>query len=339
MLNRLPFFLIVLMTMACTVGSRKEEVPSTDEALPMMVPSFQADSAYRLIEQQVSFGPRIPNTAAHARAAEFFVAELKKRGAEVVVQEFTATTYDNQRLALKNIIASFFPEKTKRILLAAHWDTRPFADKDPDNPRAVFDGANDGGSGVGVLLEIARVLGEAEVKPRVGVDIILFDGEDWGYDQQTAARLYGSERHFSLPGHLQSWWCLGSQHWARNKHKPGYSAYFAILLDMVGGQHSVFIKEGYSMEYAPVIVNKVWSVAARLGFGHIFVNKTDGAITDDHVFVNELARIPMINIVGYDLQEGYFGSFHHTRADNLSLISREKLHAVGTTLLHVIYQE
>lgn len=330
---------IVLFGFSCTSDKERKDQALTEKPLKQVnVPAFSSDSAYLFIRQQVNFGPRIPNSNAHRMAGDYFISKFKKYGAQVTVQEFTATTYDNQKLSLRNIIASFFPEKPKRILLAAHWDTRPFSDKDEANPKGYFDGANDGGSGVGVLLEIARLLGTNE-KPDVGVDIILFDGEDWGFDQATAETLYGKNVDFPLPKNLQSWWCLGSQHWSKNKHQPNYSAYFGILLDMVGGEHSVFVKEGYSMEYAPGIVQKVWHTAARLGYGSIFVNKTEGSITDDHVFVNEFAKIPMINIVSYDPELGFFGDFHHTRNDNMELISKEKLHAVGTTLLHVIYQE
>ncbi|MCK6616866.1 MAG: M28 family peptidase [Cyclobacteriaceae bacterium] len=342
MLMRQSFTLLccfIFLVISCKTDSDKKNTAATEKPLKnVQVPAFNSDSAYAFIKKQVDFGPRIPNTNAHRQAADYFVALLKQFGAEVTVQEFTATTYDQQKLALRNIIASFYPEQPKRILLAAHWDTRPFSDKDAEKPRGYFDGANDGASGVGVLLEIARALHTA-APPAVGVDFILFDGEDWGFDQATAETLYGKQVDYPLPKNLLSWWCLGSQYWSKNKHKPNYSAYFGILLDMVGGQNSVFVKEGYSMEYAPGIVNKVWSAAMRLGYGNIFINKTEGSITDDHVFVNEFAKIPMINIISYDPELGFFGDFHHTRKDNMELISKERLQAVGHTLLHVIYQE
>ncbi len=315
-------------------AAREVEIPTK----VVDVPGFNADSAYSFIQKQVDFGPRVPNSTAHKKAGDFFVAQFKTYGAQVIEQNFEATTYDNQKLYLRNIIASFYPEKKKRILLAAHWDTRPFADKDVTNPKAAFDGANDGGSGVGVLLEIARVLSVSS-PPEVGVDMILFDGEDWGFDSYTAERLYGHNTDYKLPKGLDSWWCLGSQHWSRNKHVPNYSAYYGILLDMVGAKNALFTKEGASMEYAPGVVEKVWRTASRLGYGHVFINKKEGAITDDHIFVNAIARIPMINIVHYDATEGFFGDFHHSRKDNMEIISPETLDAVGTTLLTVLYYE
>ena len=332
-------FPVLIILYSCS-GDKEKHVTQGPElpAKTIVVPVFNPDSAYHFVKKQVDFGPRIPNTSAHKKAGDYFIEQFKSFGAHVTVQDFEATTYDNQKLFLRNIIVSFNPGKTKRILLAAHWDTRPFADKDPQNPKAYFDGANDGASGVGVLLEIARVFYENGL-PEVGVDIILFDGEDWGFDTSTAERLYGTNTDYKLPKNLDSWWCLGSQYWSKNKHKPNYSAYYGILLDMVGGKHAQFVREGASVEYAPGIVDKVWKAANRLGYGHIFLNKKEGAITDDHIFVNEYAKIPTINIVHYDAAEGFFGDFHHSRKDNMDNISSETLEAVGRTLLQVIYNE
>jgi len=325
-----PYFFLAALILLVGCGGEKEQKKTTDvPAKVVNVPTFNADSAYAFVQQQVDFGPRVPNSAAHRKAGDYFIAQFKKYGATVIAQEFTTTTFDNQRVNLRNIIASFNPEKQKRILLAAHWDTRPYADKDAEKPNAKFDGANDGASGVGVLLEIARIV--SQQAPEVGIDIILFDGEDWGEKETGHSRT-------QMPAGFVEWWCLGSQYWAKNKHKANYSAYFGILLDMVGGKNAQFAREGYSLDYAPNVLDKVWKTAARLGFSHIFINQKTGGITDDHKFVNEVAKIPMIDIISFDPSTG-FGDFHHTRKDNMEIISKETLGAVGTTLLHVVYYE
>ncbi|HCM77473.1 MAG TPA: peptidase, partial [Cytophagales bacterium] len=207
-------FIVILALYSCSGNKEQKVAPEPEQPVKtVLVPVFNSDSAYDFVQKQVDFGPRIPNTSAHKKAGDYFIEQFKFYGARVTVQDFEASTYDNQKLFLRNIIASFNPDKTKRILLAAHWDTRPFADKDPQNPKAYFDGANDGASGVGVLLEIARVFHENAL-PEVGVDMILFDGEDWGFDTSTAERLYGNSVDYKLPKNLDSWWCLGSQYWS-----------------------------------------------------------------------------------------------------------------------------
>jgi glutaminyl-peptide cyclotransferase len=324
------FSIAALMFVACTPSGKKDRSQSEKPKNPVKVPAFNSDSAYHFLQQQLAFGPRIPNSKPHEAAGNFFVETLKSFGARVSVQEFEATAFNGSKLHLKNIIASYFPEKPKRILLAAHWDTRPFADKDNEKPNATFQGANDGASGVAVLLEIARVLPSAQ-PPDVGIDIILFDGEDYGERVNMEPP--------RLPETLQSWWCLGSQHWARNKHVAGYSAYYGILLDMVGATNAQFHKEGYSVEFAPSITDQVWNTADDLGYSHFFIKRNQAGVTDDHLFVNTLAKIPMINIVNYDAGQGYFGDFHHTRNDNLELINRKTLKAVGETVMTVLYQE
>jgi hypothetical protein len=297
----------------------------------VLVPLFNSDSAFQYVSSQVSYGPRVPGTNAHEQTKDYLISHLKKCGASISTQEFDANTFDNHKVKLTNIIASFKPELSKRILLAAHWDTRPFADKDLNQRDAPFDGANDGASGVGVLMEIARAIGDYDL-PDFGIDIILFDGEDWGEkDQQNNVP--------ELPDGLDSWWCLGSQYWAKNKHVKNYSASYGILLDMVGARSSQFYREGISMEYAPKIVNNVWNAAAKIGYSDYFVKQNVGAITDDHVFVNQYGKIPTIDIVHYQAGIGFFGDYHHTQKDNLDLISKEILKAVGSTLLYVVYNE
>jgi glutaminyl-peptide cyclotransferase len=324
------WIVLTLMVLAACADKKQTKTDVEQPLKTVTVPQFNADSAYYFVEKQVSFGPRIPNSVAHQKTGEYLINQFKRYGADVTIQEFSAVTFDKQKVTLKNIIASFSAEKKKRILLAAHWDTRPFADKDTEKPNATFDGANDGASGVAVLLEIARII-NMNTQPDVGLDIILFDGEDWGEKQE-------GQRMQPLPQGYSDWWCLGSQYWSRNKHKPGYSAYYGILLDMVGGKNALFAKEGYSMEYAPSIVSKVWKAASQLGHGHMFINQRISEITDDHKFVNEVAKIPMVNIINFDPTTG-FGDFHHTRKDNMDIISAETLNAVGQTLLHVIYYE
>lgn len=330
-MTRFLFLSVLLLLASCRQERESKQQLSEEPVRSVSVPVFNADSAYQFVAKQVAFGPRIPNTAAHRQCGDYFVETLERFGAQVTVQAFDARNYSGTTLKLRNIIASFDPEKQKRILLGAHWDTRPFSDKDKEKPNATFDGANDGGSGVGVLLEIARLLGTGD-RPDVGVDIIFFDGEDWGERE-------GEQGRHRLPDDLKEWWCLGSQHWSRNKHRPNYSAYYGILLDMVGAANAQFHREGYSMEFAPRIVDKVWNHAQRLGYSHVFVRQTQPGITDDHLFVNTIARIPMINIVHFEPGIGYFGDFHHSQKDNLDLISKEMLGIVGTTVVNTLFYE
>ncbi|MBL6444980.1 M28 family peptidase [Fulvivirga sp. 29W222] len=319
----------LLILIACD-SNKKKETHTTIEEKTVQVPNFNADSAYQFVKRQVEFGPRVPNTPAHRQAGEYFINKFKAYGAKVQTQDFEATTFDNQSLNLRNIIASFYPEKRKRILLASHWDSRPFADKDLERPNEPIAGANDGASGVGILLEIGRVLSKNSA-PDVGIDIILFDGEDWGE--------LNNGQKIEPPANLDSWWCLGSQYWSKNKHDKNYSAYYGILFDMVGAKYAQFPMEESSLYYARSIVEKVWSRAEKLGFSNYFIRKQPGGITDDHVFVNEYAKIPMVDIVHFDPVNGYFGDFHHSHKDDMEIISKETLKAVGQTTMAVIYYE
>lgn len=285
------------------------------------VPEFNPDSAYQYVEKQVQFGPRVPNTPNHAACAEYLVQKLQSFNAEVSTQEFQAEAFNGKKLDLTNIIGSFKPENPKRILLAAHWDTRPFTDRDSLNSDQPGLGANDGGSGVGVLLEVARTL-SLDSNYNVGVDIIFFDGEDYG---DTAAN-------------NKDTWCLGSQYWARNKHKPNYAAYYGILLDMVGAKGAEFPKEGFSVRYAREVVNNVWEAGYQLGYGNYFIDELHGSITDDHRYVNEIAKFPMIDIIELHPEKG-FGDYWHTHKDDMSVIDKNTLKAVGQTVLYVLYNE
>jgi glutaminyl-peptide cyclotransferase len=327
---RTTLFVISLGLIICSCKKDNEKEKQDNPPLRTVnVPVFNGDSAYNFVKRQVDFGPRIPNSNAHKKAGDFLVSQLKKSGAIVTEQNFEATTFDGQQLNLRNIIASYSPEKQKRILLTAHWDTRPFADRDIENKNALFDGANDGASGVAVLLEIARAI-NANKQPEVGIDLILFDGEDWGEREGV---------NVTLPEGLESWWCLGSQYWAKHKHKANYSAHYGILLDMVGARRAHFYREGLSLEYASKVVDNIWSTAERIGYSDYFVKQNVGEITDDHQFLNKVAKIPTVDIVDYKPGIGFFGEYHHSRKDNLGLIDKASLQAVGATLLNVIYYE
>jgi hypothetical protein len=291
-------------------------------------PEFNADSAYLFVKTQVDYGPRTPNSAAHSECGDYLVAKLKEFGAEVIEQKTILKTYDGIALNARNIIGVYNPEHKKRVLLFAHWDSRPFADQEEGKTKRTQPilGANDGASGVGVLLEIARQLNTSPIG--IGVDIIFFDAEDWGQPSY--------ERN-QVPG---DWYCLGSQYWAKIPHTPNYRASFGILLDMVGATNATFYKEGYSVEYASNITEKVWTVASRLGYGSLFINRKGGYITDDHVAVNQYHRAPSINIIHTtdDSTHG-FGKFWHTHNDNMDVIDKATLKVVGQTVMEVLYTE
>jgi hypothetical protein len=316
---------LLLLGAACGEKTTTERIPEKIAYQP--APAFNADSAYAFIQQQVDFGPRVPNTPAHKAAGDWMTKKLEGYGLTVTEQTFTDQAYDGKELQLRNIIGSFNPAASRRILLGAHWDTRRIADKDTERMDEPIDGANDGASGVAVLLEIARLLHTDTLKPDIGIDIILFDGED-----------DGEPEHQNFRDNSQVWWCLGSQYWSENPHKKGYSAYYGILVDMVGGKNAKFYKEGYSIQYAKNIVDKVWNYAHHLGFGDFFPMRAAEPITDDHLFVNQNANIPMINIIEYSPDFG-FGHYHHTHKDNIDNIDKKTLSVVGQTVLFSLFQE
>jgi glutaminyl-peptide cyclotransferase len=319
-------FMIIGVITSCT---NKDSSESTSEQTTAMAPAptFNADSAYAFVEKQVAFGPRVPNTKAHQQTGDYLVETLKKYGLEVTEQKFVATTYDSKKLNARNIIGAYNPQAGKRIMLAAHWDSRPFADEDSTRKTQPVPGANDGASGVGVLLEIARVLSQNTTSLDLGVDIVFFDAEDWG-NSAVATDDFGG-------------FCLGSRYWADNRHLPNYSAYFGILLDMVGAKNATFPKEGYSTRNANEVVRNVWNTASQLGYSTYFVDQQGPAITDDHVAVIQKAKFPMIDIIHMrvnDLSRTFFDDWH-TTGDNMDNIDPQTLKAVGQTLLQVVFNE
>lgn len=281
-------FVIVFVFSACNNSQQKHEKQKKSEPeKEVFVPEFNADSAYYYVKKQVDFGPRVPGTNAHSQCANFLINTLNRFSDTVIVQEFKTRTFDKKTFNGKNIIAVFGPEKKDRVLLAAHWDSRPFADHDPnpENRNTPIDGANDGASGVGVLLEMARQF--KQYPPVIGIDIILFDLEDYGEPE-------------GIQTNLENDWALGSQYWSKTPHKPGYRARFGILLDMVGATDAIFTKEGTSVYHATTILTKVWGIAHRLGYSNYFSDEETAGILDDHWYINKNAKIPTIDIIHHD---------------------------------------
>ena len=321
-------FLSAIFFISCGSGSSpKTQTNQPDRPAVKNSPDFDADSAYTYVEKQTLFGSRVPNTQAHIQCGDFLVREMERFGAKVIEQKAILKAYNGESLNARNIIGVFNEDKKDRILLFAHWDSRPYADHDPnpDNHKTPVLGANDGASGVGVLMEVARQIGMKE--PNIGVDIIFFDAEDYGtpsfYEGNTG----------------EDTWCLGAQYWAVNPHVPGYSAQFGILLDMVGAKNAVFMKEGFSMHYAANYVEKIWKKANELGYGRFFVSENGGYITDDHYYVNRLANIPSVDIIHLEKNSpnGFFEHWH-TVNDTMEHIDKETLKAVGQTLLEIVYE-
>lgn len=331
MRNKLLYFTLTLFFIACgndKKDNRKNDNKTTPPPIvqtPIEKPDFNADSAYAYIQEQVDFGPRYPNNEAHGKCAIYLENKLKSFGLETITQKGKAKTFNNKDITIKNIIGSYLPEAETRILLFAHWDSRPFADQDSKNMTKPILGANDGASGVGVLMEVARQL--TIVKPNIGVDIIFFDAEDYG---QPSSGMVESNSET---------WCLGSQYWSKNPHKEGYTAKYGILLDMVGSTNAKFFQEGVSNQYAPQVVQKVWNNARQLGYSNYFVNQQMGGLIDDHKFVNEIIGIPSIDIIHYEQSRGGFHPTWHTHNDNMEVIDKNTIKAVGEVLLYTIYKE
>jgi len=326
MFTKMLYILFAAAMISCsqTPSSSSAKVES-QPVKQQNVPAFDADSAWVFVENQVKFGPRVPNSEAHVACGNYLTSELKRFGAQVYEQEATLTAYNGTQLKAKNIIGSYNRENSKRVLLFAHWDSRPYADhdKDPANQMKPIDGADDGASGVGVLLEMAR---QFSIKsPAIGIDIIFFDAEDYGTPE-------------FVKEYKENTWCLGAQFWAKNPHVKGYKADFGILLDMVGAKNASFFKEATSMRYAPQVVEEVWSTARDLGYGKFFINAEGGAITDDHQYVILGRNIPCIDIIYTDPEsDNGFGPHWHTQNDTMDNIDRETLKAVGQTVLQVVY--
>ena len=325
MLSIIAFSILVSCSqLGDTTYQNPNESADKQIAISLKVPEFKDDTAYSYIKKQVDFGPRIPGTLEHRSCGIFLKEKIEKYSDNLILQETEVKLFDGSRVPMLNIIGEFNPEISKRIMLCAHWDTRPFADQDSINRDQPIDGANDGASGVGILLEIARQLHINS--PQIGVDIILFDVEDYGQPDNMNGQ------------YKTNTWCLGSQHWSKSMHRKNYFPESSILLDMVGGIDAKFTMEGNSMKFAPSLMKKLWNIAAQNGYSNYFIFSETHPIIDDHVYINQLAGIPCIDIVHYDAETpSNFGKFWHTHKDNIEIIDKKTLKAVGQTLLVFIY--
>ena len=272
---------------------------------------FDGAAAMGYVRAQLGFGARVPGTPAHRAAGDWLVAELAKRADTVYVQEWTHTTADGQRLPMRNIVARFAPAAERRVLYLAHWDSRPRSEKatDPAQRALPVPGANDGASGVAILLGVADAL---KARPAsVGVDLVLVDGEDWGdFDTNTDV-------------------LIGAHYFAEHLPSAGYAPLFGVLWDMVGDAFPLFLYESNSMQAAPEVVQRVWSTAARLGHAAVFQTREYGPITDDHLpLIQKGLRV--IDVIDLDYP------WHHTPEDTADKVSQRTLQIVGDVALTLL---
>jgi len=310
-------FIVMLFFSSC--GDEKPKEISVDQPKQQLknVPNFNADSAFYFVKKQVDFGPRVPNSKAHDDCAKFLVKQFESYGLQVHQQKGEVKGYDGTMLKFNNISAQYQPENPKRVMISAHWDARPWGDRfDKDNKQPI-DAANDGASGIGVMLELARVL--SKEKLNIGVDFVCFDVEDYGKP------------------HVDDSYCLGSQYWSRNfplKVRPMYG----VNLDMVGDPNALFTYEGGSFANAKLVLDKVWKSAHTLGYGKYFSFEPTSEIIDDHMYVNQIAKFPCIDIIDRSTSTAFSATWH-THDDNIKNISPQTLKAVGQTLMFVLTYE
>ena len=273
---------------------------------------FNGPTAFTYVERQMAFGPRIPNKPAHRQTGDWLLAELRARADTVVVQEIRHVTRRGDTLRLRNFFARFRPQATERVLFMAHWDTRPMADRSENlgQQRMPVPGANDGASGVAVLLGVADAL-KARA-PAGGVDLLFVDGEDYGDFADSNDVLIGSR-----------WFAA---------HQPaGYQPLFAVLFDMVGDKDLQIYQEGHSVAFAPEVVQRVWRVAAERGHERQFIPSVRHTLTDDHVALQKVG-IHAIDVVDFDYP------YWHTTGDTIDKVSAASLQIVGDVAVALVRQ-
>ena len=316
---------VFLILSACndSVNKNQAETNNSKPIPQVKVPAFNADSAYSYVAYQTTLGPRTPGSEAQTNCAKWMLAELKQFCDTVYEQKTTVKSGDGKMLPCINLIGVINPAAPKRILLLTHWDSRPWADNDTKDKDKPIIAADDAGSGVGILIEVAREIQQQHLSANTGIDILFTDVEDYGRSE------WGEESY-----------CLGTQYWAHNPHVAGYKAAYGILLDMVGARNAQFPLEGLSSQFATDIQQKVWQAAGHAGFSSFFTYTNAASITDDHVPVNRITGIKTIDIINLSTDpDKPFAPHWHTHADDINIIDKTTLKAVGQTLLQTIYEE
>lgn len=275
-------------------------------------PAFDGERALEYVETQLAFGPRVPNTEGHRRAGDWIEAQLRTRADSVEVQAFQHVTAAGDTLQLRNFIGRFLPDAMDRVVYLAHWDTRPHADRSANvgQQRLPVPGANDGASGVALLLAVADALREAP--PAYGVDLVFVDGEDFG--------------DFSADGRPDV--LIGSRHYASTLD-AGHLPLYAVVWDMIGDRDLQIYREGYSLSAAPEIVERVWRTADELGYGRVFLANPVLSVVDDHIPLQERG-IRAIDVIDFEYPSW------HTTDDTLDKVSAESLQIVGEVALALI---
>ena len=322
-------FTFYILLVSC--GDKAKPVDGRDSIEMKPCPTFVADNAMNYIQRQCALGPRVPGTQGWQRCGDSIAAWFRNFGLEVSEQNTKVRGFRGVVLPCRNISAHLNPEATERILLCAHWDSRPWADNDPNlvNHNKPVLAANDGASGVAVMIELARLL-SSDKEFKTGIDFVCFDVEDYGTPQWA----YDSKQT------EESTWCLGSKAWCEQAASQGYQARYGVLFDMVGGRGSTFSKELVSQYYANSVVEKLWNIAQQLGYGQFFPLREGSTLVDDHVNVNQITHIPCIDIVPFH-EDGPspFGPTWHTVNDTPENIDPYVLEAVGQSVLQMIYND
>jgi hypothetical protein len=323
------FAVMASMLVACG-GRSGRNIGGPDTITLAPCPTFNADTCMKYIQEQCNFGPRVTGSKEADLCRQYIAEQFRRFGAVVEEQQADVTLWDGKVLPACNIIAKLNPDNTDRVIVCAHWDSRPWADNDEDekNHRTPVLAANDGASGVAMMMEICRLLQQTPIK--VGIDFICFDAEDMGTPQWAETEESTSET-----------WCLGSKFWAERAREEGYRARYGVLLDMVGGRGSVFPPEKVSQDYAQPIASLFVRLGNQLGYGHYFpLNREGGFLMDDHVNINRIARVPCIDVVpNFTDGPSSFGPTWHTVNDTPENIDTNVLEAVGQTLTQLIYNE